>query len=325
MNMMFRARALLRQFALALALAPGLALAAFPDRPVKIIVPSAAGGFSDLVARQLGPRLQAMWGQSVIIENKPGALGTLATRAMINAPADGYTLSIIATPHALLPLVSKTVPYDLQRDTTWVAVVATSPVVLVTVPSLGVKDAKAAFALAKANPGKYSYAAPGQLATGHRTMELLKRATGADIRNIPYASGSPAVTDLLGGHVQFMAISVPTVFGHIKSGKLTALGVSSLSRVPVLPEVPTLAEAGFTGFESVEWYGLVAPAGTPAHVVAKLSEDIQKVLRSAEVNEHITALGAFSTPGGPHELELLYRAEVARWQKLVPELGLRLD
>jgi tripartite-type tricarboxylate transporter receptor subunit TctC len=325
MKMLVRALAHASIWALTLALTAGSASAAFPDKPVKILVPSAAGGFSDLVARQLSPRLQALWGQPVIIENKPGALGTLATRAMINSPADGYTLSFIATPHALLPLVSKTVPYDLVRDTTWVAVVASSPVVLVAVPTLGVKDAKAAFALAKANPGKFSYAAPGQLATGHRTMELLKRATGTDIRNIPYASGAPAVTDLLGGHVQFMAISVPTVISQIKAGKLTALGVSSLARVVVLPDVPTLAEAGFPGFESVEWYGLVVPAGTPQQVVAKLSEDIQKVLRSAEVSDHIAGLGAFSTPGGPHELELLYRAEVARWQKLVPELGLRLD
>ena len=325
MKKMFRALAQASLCALSLTLAAGMAQAAFPDKPVKILVPSAAGGFSDLVARQLSPRLQAMWGQPVIIENKPGAMGTLAIRAMINAPADGYTLCFIATPHAILPLVSKTVPYDLVRDTTWVAMVATSPVLLVAQPSLNLKDAKAAFALARAHPGKYTYAMPGQLATGHRTMELLKRATGTDIRSIPYASGSPALTDLLGGQVQFMAISVPTVFTQIKAGKLTALGVSSLARLSVLPDVPTLAESGFPGFESVEWYGLVAPAGTSPQIVAKLSEDIQRVLRSAEVNEHISALGAFSTPGGPHELEMLYRAEFARWQKLVPELGLRLD
>jgi tripartite-type tricarboxylate transporter receptor subunit TctC len=309
----------------ALMLASGLASAAFPDKPVKFLVPSAAGGFSDLLARLLSPRLSALWGQSVLVENKPGAMGTLATRALVTSPADGYTLAFIATPHAILPLVSKTVPYDLLRDTTWVAEVATSPVVLVSVPSLGASDAKAAFALAKASPGKFSYAAPGQLSTGQRTMELLKRAAGVDIRNIPYSSGSPALNDLLGGHVQMMAISVPTVISHIKTGHLVALGVSSSARLAVLPDVPTLAESGFPGFESVEWYGLVAPAGTPPQVVAKLSEDIQSVLRSPEVRDQIAALGAFAAPAGPHELEKLYRAEYARWQKLVPELGLRLD
>jgi len=323
--MRLKSRSALRACACALLLASGMVSAAFPEKPVKLLVPSAAGGFSDLVARLLSPRLAAMWGQPVVVENKPGALGALATRAMMGAAPDGYTLSFIATPHALVPAISKSPPYDLLRDAAWVAVAVSSPVVMVSTPTLGVKDSKGAFNLARENPGKFTYASPGQLSTGHRTMELLKRATGTDIRNIPYSSGAPALNDLLGDQVQFMAISVPTVISHIKAGRLVALGVSSTSRLPALPDVPTFSESGFPGFESVEWYGLIAPAGTPREVIAKLSEDIQKVLRLPEVRERIASLGAFSTPGGPQELEALYRHDFVRWQKLAPELGLHLD
>jgi tripartite-type tricarboxylate transporter receptor subunit TctC len=323
--MKYRSRTLARSLAGALLLAAGLANAAFPDRPVKVLVPSAASGFSDLLARLLGSKLSVMWGQPVIVENRPGAMGALATRAMMTAPADGYTISFIATPHVIVPLVSKKAPYDLPHDAAWVALVATSPVVLVSTPTLGLKSAKGAFDLARAQPGKYTYAAPGQLSAGQRTMELLKHATGTDIRNIPYSSGAPALTDLLGGQVQFMAISIPTVISQIKAGSLVPLGVSSLTRVPVLPNVPTFAESGFPGFESVEWYGLIAPAGTPPAAIAKLSTDIQTVLNMPDVRERIASLGAFATPGGPHELGALYLKETARWQKLAPELGLHLD
>jgi tripartite-type tricarboxylate transporter receptor subunit TctC len=283
------------------------------------------GGGVDITARTLAPKLGELLGQPVIVENKPGALGTIAARALIAAPPDGYTICFIATPHAIVPLVAKTAPYDLTHEASWVAVVATAPVVLVSLPSLGAKDARDAFQLAKANPGKYTYAAPGQLSTGQRTMELLKRSAAVDIRNIPYSSGAPAVTDVLGGHVSFIALSVPTVISHIKAGRLKALGVSSAARLAVLPEVPTLAESGFAGFESVEWYALIAPAGTPPAVIARLSDDIQKVLHSAEVRDQIAALGAFATPGGPQELDALYRTETTRWKKLAPELGLSLD
>jgi tripartite-type tricarboxylate transporter receptor subunit TctC len=301
------------------------ALAEFPDKPVTIYVLSPAGGFMDMMARLIGQRLSQLWSQPVIVLNHPGAQGVIGTAALARAPADGYTVGIIASNHAINPLVMKKLPYDPVRDFAWVAMLATSPALVVAHPSVQARDAKAAFDLAKANPGKYSYASAGQLAAGHRTMELLKRASGAQITNVPYSGGGPAMNDLLGGHVQFSAIVVSTAIDHVRTGRLRALGVTSLTRLEAFPDIPTIAESGFPGFEAVEWFAVAAPAVTPRVVIDKLSADIQRVLREKDVSDKLAKLGAVASQGGPAEVDTYYRKEYERWKKLVPELGLSLD
>lgn len=299
--------------------------AQFPDRAVRIVVPSTAGGTADILARELGQRLAEVWGKPVVIENKPGGLGVVGAEALARAAPDGYTLAMLPSNHAINPIVMKDLPYDTFRDFAPVAVVAIAPGLLVVNPALEANNAKAAFDLAKANPGKYAYGSPVPLTAGHRSMELLKQAAGVDIRHVPYKGGAQAVTDTMGGHVQFLIISIPSVIGQVKAGKLKALGVTTLKRFEGLPDIPTLAESGFPGFESVEWYGLFAPAGVPPAILEKISADTQRVLREAALRDRMIALGAIAAPGGPRDLEKMLRGEYDRWVRLAPVVKLQAD
>lgn len=302
------------------------ARADFPERPVRFIVPATAGGTADILARLLAQKLGDAWGKPLIVDNKPGGPGVVADETLARSKPDGYTMGLATSSRAIAPLVLKNLSYDVKKDFAAVATVATSPGLLVVNSSaLDVKTAKEAFDLAKANPNKYNYASPVALTNGHRSMELLKRASGAQIQHVPYRGGAQAVTDLVGGQVQFLVISIPTVIGQVKAGKLRALGVTTLQRFEGMPDVPTLAETGFPGFESQEWYGIYMPAGVPAAIIDKVAADIQRILRSPDVRERFIALGAVPAPGGPADLDRMFQKESELWTRLASEIKLQPD
>ena len=312
----------------AVLLAAGIAApawAAYPDRPVHIIVPAPAGGTTDILARILGQRLGEIWGQSVIVEDKPGGLGVIATDAVAKAAPDGYTLGLFASNHAINPIVIK-LPYDAFKDFAAVHIVATVPgLLVVNKAQITAPDLAGAVAEARANPGKYNYASPLPLTAGHRSMELLKHEAKIDIQHIPYNGGPPAVNDLLAGHVQFLVIAIPTVAPYVAAGRLRALAVTSPQRFEGLPDVPTVAESGYPGFDSVEWYGLFTRAGVPPAVIQKVSADVQLVLARPDIRKQFLAFGAIPGTGGPAEMQGLFQAEYDRWHKLAGEVDLRAD
>jgi len=315
----------------ALALAAGLlsgpaAGADFPQQSVKLVVPSTAGGTADILGRFVAQKLSEAWGQSVVVENRGGGLGVVGAEALARSKPDGYTMGLMPSNHAILPLVLKGLSYDVKKDFIAVGPVATSPGLLVVNSAMDrARTAGEAFDIAKANPNKYNYASPVALTNGHRTMELLKRASGAQIQHVPYKGGAQAVTDLIGGQVQFLVIAIPSVVGHVRAGKLRALAVTAPQRFEGLPDVPTLAESGFPGFESVEWFGIYMPAGVPADIVRKVASDLQRVLGTADTRERFVALGAIANPGTSADLQRMFDKEYDTWSRLIGEVKLQAD
>lgn len=324
-------QALLHRLLPAFALLAGLAAASaanadFPQRTVKLVVPSTAGGTADILARFVAQKLGEAWQQSVVVENRAGGLGVVGAEALARAKPDGYTIGLLPSNHAILPLVIKGLNYDVHKDFVAVAPVAVTPGLLVVNSAMDqARTAKEAFDLAKAHPEKYSYASPVALTNGHRTMERLKLISGAQILHVPYKGGAQAVTDLIGGQVQFLVIAVPSVVGQVKAGKLRALAVTTLQRFEGLPDVPTLSESGFPGFESVEWYGLFMPAGVPAEVVRKVAADMQKVLATQDSKERLLALGAVPIPGTTADMERMFNKEYDTWSELIKKIHLEAN
>ncbi len=302
------------------------ARAEFPDRPIHLIVPTAAGGTADIIARMVGPRLAAVWGQSVIIEDRGGGLGVVGTDAVAKAAPDGYTIGLFPSSQAVDPLVIHDMPYDPFKSFSAVAMVATAPgLLVVNAKEVSATDVKGAVDAARANPGKYNYASAVPLTAGHRSMELLKHIAGLDIQNIPYNGGGPAVADLLAGHVQFMIGAVPSLAPQVASGRLRALAVTSPQRFDGMPNVPTLNESGYPGFDSVEWYGIFTQAAVPPAVVQRMSTDIQRVMAQDDVRKQLLALGAIASPSTPEQLQATLLAEYQRWHDLAGQVDLHAD
>lgn len=298
----------------------------FPDRQVRLIVPSSTGGTADILTRLIGQKLSEMWNQPVVVDNRPGGLGVVGGEALARSRPDGYTIGLLPSNHAVLTVVKKDLPYDGKKDFLPVATVAVTPGLLVVNDALAkARNAKEAFDIAKANQGKFNYASPVALTAGHRSMELLNHLTGARIQHVAYKGGAQAVTDLIGGQVQFLIIAIPSVIGHVKAGKLRALGVTTLTRFEGLPEVPTLAESGFPGFESVEWYGLFMPAGVPKARVDKVEADVRRLMSSPEMRDRLVAIGAVATPGGGADMARMFDREVALWTRLSADIKLQTD
>lgn len=293
----------------------------FPNRPMKIVVPFTPGGSSDVLARAIGQELARTLNQPVLIENVPGAGGALGAERVAKAPADGYTLLMghvgtLATNPALYPKLG----YDPQRSFTPVAWVARVPNVLVVNANVPARSLAELIALAKARPGSLAYGSGGNGSAAHTTMEYLKLRTGTSFLHIPYKGTAPSVNDLLAGQVQVLFTGIPALLPHIKSGRMRALAVSSPARLSVLPEVPTVAESrvpGTPGFEADQWYGLVAPAGTPAEVVALLNRQVNAALASEEVRTRLAAEGAEATPASPQVFAQLIASELPRWEKVI--------
>ena len=270
-------------FALA-AIAPGAHAQTYPSQTVKIVVPFPAGGTTDILARQLANTLQKQWGQTVIVDNKGGASGTIFSEQLTHMPADGYTLMLTATHHVINPGLYKNLKYNTRTDFTPLAMVAAVPNVLVVNPGFAPKSVTELITYAKANPGKVNFGSSGNGGANHLSGELFKLLAGVDMVHIPYKGAAPALNDLLGGQIPVMFDSVPGVLPHIQGGKLRALGVTSLKRSPALPDVPTIDEAGVKGFEATAWFGLYAPPRMDPALRDKLASDVLKALQSLVAN-----------------------------------------
>lgn len=291
---------------------------AYPSKPVRLVVPFTPGGSSDILARSIGQELTKAWGQPVIIDNVPGAGGSLGADRVAKAPADGYTLLMghIGT-LAVNPSLYPKLPYDAVKSFTPVAWVARVPNVLVLHPSVPATSVGELVALAKAKPGQLNYGSGGNGSAANLTTEYFKLQTGAPMLHIPYRGTAPAVTDLIGGQIQLLFTGAPAVIGQIKSGQLRALAVSSPQRIAALPHVPTVAELGYKGFEADQWYGVVAPAGTPQGIVLKLNAQINRALDSPELKARLSNEGAIATPTSPEAFGQLIAREIERWKPVI--------
>jgi tripartite-type tricarboxylate transporter receptor subunit TctC len=314
--------------ALVLALAvPELAQAqSYPSRPIRIVAPSTPGDAPDVIARLLAERLGTAMGVSVVVENRPGAGGVVGSEIVANAAPDGYTLIIgNAGSHGINAAVYTHLSYDIQKDFTPVSQVAVSPNVLVVNPALPVKNVAEFIAYAKSKPGALSYASGGNGSSAHMSMELFKSMAGLDIVHVPYKGSSPALTDVVSGQVAGMFVNLPPAVPLIKAGKLRALAVTTRSRSPLLPDVPTVAESGVPGFETVAWFGILAPAGTPKPIVDRLSQEIARIAKTPEMRERLLALGAEPVGSTPEAFAAVIDRDIAKWKPLAKSVGIKVD
>ncbi|HWI79941.1 MAG TPA: tripartite tricarboxylate transporter substrate binding protein [Ramlibacter sp.] len=311
----------------ALAISCGSAFAQpYPQRTVKLIVGFPPGGGVDIIARSISQALSERLGQPVIVENRPGAGGNIAAEQVAHAAPDGYTLLVSAVSSlAISASLYKAPRYDLLKDLTPVAVVASVPNVLVVHPSVKATNVKEFIAYVKANPGKVNFGSAGSGTTVHFAGELFKSMANLDMVHVPYKGAAPAMADLLGGQVQAMFDFLSAAAPQIKSGKLRALGVTSTTRSPVLPNVPTIAEAGLPGYNVLGSFGVMAPSGTPVDVVNRLNRDIAAVVNMPEIKEHLIAYAATPEQMTPAEFSRVLKAEVAKWAKIVDSTGVKLD
>jgi len=295
----------------------------FPSRPLKIYVGYSAGGAVDAIARSVGQQMSAILGQPVMVENKPGAGTNIAVKSLIGSPPDGYTLLLAANALAVNPSLFQPPPYDLERELTPVALVGRVPVVFAVREGSEFKTLQQMVAAAKAKPGAITVATPGNGSTPHLAMELFQHTAGLSLRHVPYKGGAPALTDLLGGHVDVVAVNALEALPLAKAGRLRVLAVMSAERSAVLPGVPTVAEAGFPGFEASVWYGFVAPAGLPKPVLAQLHAAVQKAIESPEVREQLAAAGGIPLPGPTEQFDKLLKSDAARYGKLIREASIK--
>ena len=299
---------------------------AWPQKPIRLVVPFAPGGSSEVVARSVAGELTKLLGQSVFVENKPGAAGTIAMQDVAKAGADGYTLILghVGT-LAVNPYMLTNQPYDVNKDFVPVTLLAKVPNVLVVHPDVPVKNFKEFIAYAKANPAKLNYSSAGNGSSGHLSMEYLKLTAGFFMTHIPYRGSGPQMTDLLAGRTQVAMNGLPSISAFIKSGKLRALAVGSAQRIAALPDVPTIAESGYKGFETSQWYGLLAPAGTPAPVVKRLQEESLKALRTGPVTERFAHDSAQGVGDTPEQFGAFISAQQKVWKEIVVKAGIKPD
>ena len=294
----------------------------YPSKPITMIVPFAAGGTTDILARIVGQAMSLDLGQSVIIENKPGAGGNIGAQQAARSKPDGYTvfMGTVGT-HAINQTLYKKLPYDPLKDFTPLSRVATVPNLLVAHPSRPYKTVKELIAYAKAHPGEVTYGSPGSGASPHVSGALFQSMTGAQISHIPYKGSAPAMSDLLGNQIAIMFDNMPSAIQHVRSGKLRPIAVTTAKRSPELPDVPTIAEAGVPGYEATSWFGLWAVAGTPAPVLEKLHASLTKVLKDPAVAKKIGDQGGDIVVETPAQFEAFIKSEAAKWGKVVKESG----
>jgi len=299
---------------------------AWPAKPIRIVVPFPPGGGTDIIARETSQRVAAATGWTFVIDNKPGAGGNLGVDAAAKSPADGYTIVIGQSSNlAINPTLYAKLPYDSQKDLAPIILLANAPLVMVTGTNSAYKTLADAVAAAKAKPGHVNFASPGNGTVAHLTGELFQKAAGIQTQHIPYKGANLALTDVISGNVELYMSSVPTLIGHIKQGKLRALAVTSAKRVDDLPNVPTINESGYKGFDAATWFGLLAPAGTPKEVIAKLNAEFNKALKLPELSKRLSDEGADPAGGTPEQFAALIRDEIPRWGKVVKESGAKID
>ncbi len=321
-------RPIIRLAAAALALLiPAAAFAqAWPTRPIKILVGFAPGGGTDVVARVIAQKLQESLGQPVIVENKPGATGTIAADAVAKSAPDGYTLIMgHVNSHAIAPNLFKNLPYDAIADFAPVTYVGYVPNILAVHPSVAAKSVPELVALAKAQPGKLTYASSGMGSTQHLAGEMFQLLTATKLVHIPYKGSGQAISDLLAGNVSMNFDTMPPVLPHIQAGKLRALAISTPARIALLPDVPTFGEVGITGFDVTNWYGVMAPAKTPRDIVNRLGAEINKAMQDPGAKEKLVGVGTQLGGGKPEDFEAFLKAEVAKYARLVKDAKITID
>jgi tripartite-type tricarboxylate transporter receptor subunit TctC len=297
----------------------------YPTRPIRLVVPQSAGGSTDLVARPLARQLGEALGQPVVVDNRPGAGSVVGTDLVAKAAPDGYTLLAVAASFAITPSLQKQLPFDPLRDFAPVTLLSAFPNVLVIHPAFPVTSVAELVSWLKKNPGKANYGSSG-IGTGtHLSMELFKHMAGVEIVHVPYKGGAPSVNALLAGEVQVNLATISTAVPHIRTGRLRALAVTSRERVAALPEVPTIAEAGVPGYDYSSWIGLLAPAKTPAPVVARLGAEAARIMRTPEILSILALEGAQPVGGTPEEFAAVLHTEIGRWRKVVEAAGIKAD
>ena len=297
----------------------------YPSKPIRIIVPYPPGGFNDTLARTLGQKLTEKWGKAVVVDNRPGGGTTIGTNLAANSAPDGYTLLIVSFAFAVNPALYASLPYDTGKDFVPIVLAASTPNLLVVNPGLPVKSVKELIALARSKPGKLNYASAGNGSSNHLSMELFKSLTGVDIIHVPYKGSAPAVTDLIGGQVDMMFDNAPNVLQQVKAGKLHALAVSSKERSPFVKELPSVAEAGVPGFDISVWFGVMAPAGTPRSVIAKLNAEINGILKLTEIRQAFNNQGVEPAGGTPEQFSSFLVAQRTKWAKVVRDSGAKAE
>ena len=295
-------RLLVIVFLLAL-VGPGAFAESYPNRPIRLIVPFAAGGLNDVVARLVGPYLEKSLGQPVIIDNRPAASGIVGTEATAKAPPDGYTLLMVASSFTVVPATNPKVPYDAERDLAPIGLVAKNPLLFLVTPKVPAHSLVEFVALAKANPGKFNYASPGAATQTHLIVELFSQKAGIKLQHIPSRGGSPTMTAMVAGDTQFTAISTLLSLPQIQAGALRAIATGGLEREPQLPDVPTVVEQGYPGFEVIQWIGLLTTAGTPGEIIARLNNELNRALRDPDLIARFAQQGIAPAGGSPAEFQ----------------------
>lgn len=298
----------------------------YPTKTLRVIVPFPAAGGTDIIAREVTNKLSSTLGWTIVVENKPGSGGNLGVDAAAKSPADGYTIALGQTSNlAINPTLFSKMPYDSVKDLTPVVLVASAPLVLVVGADSPLKTLADVVSASKAKPASLNFASSGNGTVAHLASELFQKTAGVKFTHIPYKGAAQAATDVVGGQVQLYMSSVPTLIGHIRSGKMRAIAVTSLSRVDDLPQVPTIAESGYNGFEAVTWFGFVAPTGVPKDIVVRLNTEINKALQAADVKKKLNDQGTDVLGGTPEQFGALIKSDLARWAPIIKESGAKLD
>jgi tripartite-type tricarboxylate transporter receptor subunit TctC len=300
--------------------------AAYPSKLVRVVVPFAAGGSTDLLARNIAQRLNEAWKQPVIVENRVGGAGIVGSELVAKSPPDGYTLLIgTVTTHAVAATLYKKLPYDVQKSFAPITEFSYTAQLLSVHPSIPTKSVKELVALAGARPGALNYGSAGNGTTSQMAMELFKSVAKIDVVHVPYKGTGPAMTDLLGGHIALMFDVIMTSLPHMQSGKLRTIGISSLKRDPLAPDVPTIAESGYPGYEALVWFGLFAPAGTPAEIVRSIQEEIARALATPKMRELLASQGLVVVASTPTEFAARVGSEVVKWRKVIQDARITLE
>ena len=312
-------------FAVACTLASGAFAQAWPAKPIRLVVPFPAGGGTDIIAREVTNKVTGS-GYTFIVDNKPGSGGNLGVDAVAKSPADGYTLVLGQTSNlAINTSLYPKLPYDPVKDLTPVSLVASAPLVIVVAADSPYKTLADIVAASRAKPGFLNYATSGNGTVAHLATESFQKAADVKLTHVPYKGAAQGATDLIGGQVQLYVSSIPTLIGHIKNGKMRAIAVTSAKRTEDLPQVPTVAESGYKGFEAVTWFGIAGPANLPKEVVAKLNTDINKALQAADLRKKLRDQGADVAGSTPEQFSKLIREDITRWGKIVKESGAKVD
>jgi tripartite-type tricarboxylate transporter receptor subunit TctC len=312
-------------FTIALSAMHPAAAQSYPDKPIRVVVASAPGGGTDFVARVLSTRLAENLAQSLVIDNRGGAGGTIGTDIVAKAAADGYTLLVVFVNFAIHPSLYRKLPFDSVRDFSPVSTLATTPLLLVVNPQLPAKSVKDFIALGKAPGSRLNYAAPGVGSLGHLAGELFKSMTGVSMAHIAYKGGGPAITALVGGEVQAYFSTMPAALAQVRAGRLRALAVSSARRAATQPDIPTIAESGVPGYDVTGWFGVLAPARTPASVVKRLNEEFARALATPEVRKRLAGEGLDPASSTPDAFAATIRSDIAKWNKVVTQAGIKAE